>query len=269
MRSGPYRLEILVSAERDERLPPPLLRGSRQLLVGGIGPFASLDSDIETVMLDPGHGGPDSGHVGPSGLAEKDAALALAQRTAEYLQREGFYVFMTRSSDSEVPVKRRAEIANLSSADLFVSIHCGSWHSGRAGGFAVSYYRPAGESRFNAGDHDFDGLRRTAAGARPGPSSPLVWGKAQEEVSEESTALARAVHRRLAESLDTRDRGVGGADLAVLAGCTMPAILVEPFFISNAYEAALVEDEAFLSRAARAIASGVADHRDAMRRRGN
>jgi N-acetylmuramoyl-L-alanine amidase len=220
-------------------------------------------------MIDPGHGGTESGRVGPTGLAEKDAALALAERTAEYLQREGFYVFMTRSSDSEVSIKRRAEIANLSGADIFVSIHCGSWYSGGVGGFSVSYYEPAGESRYNTSDPGSAGLRRGAAGTRPGPASPLVWGKAQESVAEESSGLARAVHRKLSEHLEGRSRGVQGTDLAVLAGCSMPAILIEPAFISNRREAALLEDDAFLRRVAQAIASGVSDHRDAMRRRGN
>jgi N-acetylmuramoyl-L-alanine amidase len=206
--------------------------------------------------------------VGSTGLAEKDANLALAEATARYLRDEGFYVFMTRSSDSEVPAKRRAEIANLSGADIFISIHCGSWYSGGAGGFRVSYYEPAGERRYDvAGARS--GLRRGSAGMRPGPAGSLEWGRAQEAVADESMALARSVHERLAESLDIMDRGVGGADLAVLAGCAMPAILVEPAYISNPHEAALLEDDAFVRRVGRAIALGISDSRSAMRRRSN
>jgi N-acetylmuramoyl-L-alanine amidase len=268
MRSDPFRLEVVVSSEREESIPPPLLRGSRQL-VGDSDPFGALETGIETVMIDPGHGGTQTGRIGPSGLAEKDATLALAEMTAEYLQREGFYVFMTRSSDSEVPLKRRSEIANLSGADIFVSIHCGSWYSGAAGGFRVSYYEPAGERRYQTGGSESGGLVRVSAGAGPGPAGSLVWGSSQEAVLEESGSLARAIHASLARSVDIRDRGVGGLDLAVLAGCTMPAALIEPAYISNPYEAAMLEDDAFLRRAASAIATGIADHRKAMRRRGN
>ena len=130
----------------------------------------------------------------------------------------------------------------------------------------MSYYEQAGERRYDvAGVRS--GLRRRSAGTRPGPAGALEWGRAQEAVRDESTALARTVHQRLADALDIRDRGVGGADLAVLAGCAMPAILVEPAFISNPHEAALLEDDAFLRRVGRAIATGVADRRSAMRRR--
>ncbi|MBN2565412.1 MAG: N-acetylmuramoyl-L-alanine amidase [Candidatus Eisenbacteria bacterium] len=267
MRSAPYRLDVVVSSERQDAIPAPLLKGTRQLISGGADPFASMDSNVETVMIDPGHGGSDSGYVGRTGLAEKMANLALAEETARYLQEQGFYVFMTRSSDSEVPIKRRAEIANLSGADIFVSIHCGSWYSGGAGGFRVSYYEPAGERRYATDEARSGGLRRGSAGIGPGSDNALVWGRAQEAVADESRSLARAVHERLAESLDIRDRGVGGADLAVLAGCSMPAVMVEPAFISDPYEAALLEDDAFVRRVARAIAAGVADHRNAMRRR--
>jgi N-acetylmuramoyl-L-alanine amidase len=266
MRSDPYRLEIIVFAVRRDAIPSPLLRGPKQLLSKGTGPFATPESPIETVMLDPGHGGSDLGHVGPNGLAEKDAALALAEATSRYLQREGFYVFMTRSADSDVPIKRRAEIANLSGADMFVSIHCGSWYSGGATGFRVAYYEPTGET-FADSDGSSGGLRRVSAGVSLAAASPLAWGKAQESVAEESSDLARAIHSRLAESLDSRDRGVGGEDEAVLAGCSMPAVLVEPAFISNPYEAASLDDGSFVNRVALAIAKGVADHRDAMARR--
>ena len=261
LRSAPYRLEIVVEAEREEDVPSPQLRAAKQLAESEAPDLA--DDGIATVMVDPGHGGTDTGHVTADGLAEKDASLAVAEELARYLQREGFYVFMTRSSDSFVPLKRRAEIANLAGADLFLSVHCGAWHSDSADGFRVSYYRPDEESSPDAGNLGTRGLRRVTAQVRVRATTGVRWGTAQEKLVNESRALARAIHGRMAGSLDGSDRGIGAAELTMLSGCSMPAVLVETAFISNAAEASLLEDRGFRRNVARAIAEGIADHRDA------
>ena len=106
----------------------PDLRGSEGALSGEV--FQALTENqevplwrllgmgVKTIMIDPGHGGRDPGATGPSGSVEKDVTLALARELSRVLRREGFYVFMTRSSDSYVPLKRRAELSNLAAADI-------------------------------------------------------------------------------------------------------------------------------------------------------
>jgi len=260
MHTNPPRLEVVVVAEREQSVPTPLLKGMKNLLGTGASPFEMPDDGVVTVMLDPGHGGEDSGRVGRSGLLEKDVALAIADRIAPHLRREGFYVFMTRSSDSRVPLKRRAEMANLAGADIFVSIHCGAWHSAGASGFRVSYYVPTPDDVIDKSSAGTRGLRRGAPGVRHGGVGDLQWGGLQESLTDESRVLARAVRGRMSGALPNYDRGVGGADLAVLAGCAMPAILVEAGFITNTSDAALLADAGFLEDVAGAIARGVVEY---------
>ena len=262
MHTNPPRLEVIVVAEREQSVPSPLLRGTKDLLGRGASPFVALDDGVATVMIDPGHGGADSGYAGLAGLLEKDVTLAIADEVARNLRREGFYVFMTRSLDSRVPLKRRAEIANLAGADVLVSIHCGAWHSAAASGFRVSYYVPTPDDVVDKSSAGTRGLRRGSYGARRGGVGDLRWGGQQENLTDESRALARAVRGQMSGALPHYDRGVGGARLAVLAGCAMPAILGEAGFITNASDAALLADADFREDVARAIARGVAEYGD-------
>ena len=262
MHTNPPRLEVIVVAERGQSIPSPLLKGTKNLLGAGASPFEALDDGIATVMIDPGHGGADGGRAGRSGLLEKDVTLAIADEVARQLRRDGFYVFMTRSLDSSVSLKRRAEIANLAGADIFVSIHCGAWHSAAASGFRVSYYVPTPHDVVDKSSAGARGLRRGSRGVRRGGVGDLRWGGPQENLTDESRALARAVRGRMSGALPNYDRGVGGADLAVLAGCAMPAILVEAGFITNASDAALLADAGFREDLASAIARGVAEYSD-------
>jgi len=258
MHTDPPRLEIVVVAEHEQSIPQPQLLSTRGLLTSS--PFMSEDDGVATVMIDPGHGGADVGARGRMGLVEKDVALAIADDVARELRQEGFYVFMTRSSDSNVPLRRRAEIANLAGADIFVSIHCGAWHSGGATGFRVSYYAPPRGADVDKNAAGGKGLRRGAHSAGRREAGDLLWGAPQRGRTDESRALARAVRGRMSHALSNYDRGVGSADLAVLAGCAMPAILVEPAFITNASDAALLADDGFRETVARAIARGVTEY---------
>jgi N-acetylmuramoyl-L-alanine amidase len=266
MNTDPPGLEVVVVAEREQSIPSPLLKGTKNLLADT--PFSAVDDGIETVMIDPGHGGSDTGNPGRLGEAEKDVALEIAEDVARFLRREGLYVFMTRSSDSQVSIKRRAEIANLSGADIFVSIHCGAWHSGGATGFRISYYEPTRQDTDDKNSAGGRGLRRGTRSVRRSDAGDLLWGRPQEELQDESRTLARAVRGHMARELPNYDRGVGGADLSVLEGCAMPAILVEPGFLTNASDAELLGGAQFRESVARAISLGVVEFVELSRRRG-
>jgi len=258
MHTDPPRLEVTLVAERRQSIPPPLLKGTKSLL--SESPFEAQDDGVTTVMIDPGHGGTDVGCVGRLGLLEKDVALALADEVAGQLRREGLYVFMTRSSDSIIPLKRRAEIANLSGADIFVSLHCGAWHSGGARGFRVSYYVPTEDDLVDKNSAGARGLRRGTLDAHRREVGELRWGGPQESLTGDSRALARAVSGHMSGELPNYDRGVGSVDLAVLAGCAMPAILVEAGFLTNNSDAELLTDAGFREAVGRAIAVGVTEY---------
>ena len=262
--ANPPRLEIRVGGSPPSTGPSPALRGVRRLRPDR---GASLERDsggVETVMIDPGRGGGDTGPVGRGGTRTKDVTLALARALSSALQREGFYVFMTRSSDSSVPPKRRAEIANLTEADLFVSLDCDAWNSGWARGFRVSYYEPPRTSGGEDGRDRGTGLPRAYGSPEGGVADDLLWSRTQEDYLAESRVLARSVHASMERDLSLADRGTARHTLAVLAGCAMPAIHVELGYVSNADDEALLADERFLREAARAIARGVVAYRRAV-----
>jgi N-acetylmuramoyl-L-alanine amidase len=259
MHTDPPRLEVTVASERHETVPSPLLKGTVSLL-GTDTTSLDLGRGVTTIMLDPGHGGTDSGRMGLMGLVEKDVTLMLANEIAVALRREGFIVFMTRSSDSYVGVKRRAEIANLAGADLFISVHCGAWHSGAASGHRVTYYSRTEDYLVDKNRAGGRGLKRGSQGARRGEVEELVWGEVQEGLADRSVALARVIDRNLSEALPNNDRGVGSADVAVLAGCAMPAVMVEAAFITSPSDADLLSDPDFRESVGRAVASGVVEY---------
>jgi N-acetylmuramoyl-L-alanine amidase len=263
----PYRIEVLVRSGGGSSFMTPALKERQGLLPSGRDVLGSWDGEIETVMIDPGHGGRDPGAVGPSGTLEKNATLALALELSRALQREGFYVFMTRSSDSYVPLKRRAELANLAAADVFVSLQADAWYSRSAGGFGVAYHAPAAVRWRPRASSRGAGLEYVESVGGPRHDSGLEWGQVQDAFRDESRRLAHAVHRRMASDVPVRDRGVASRSLSVLSGCAMPAVMIEAGFMSNGDDEKRLADDAFVRDAARAIALGIADYRRALRGR--
>lgn len=257
-RRRPPRVEVVAEALGGSgAISPPLLE-PRSLLPDPDDIFGG-GGGIQTVMIDPGGGGHEIGSVGRAGLTSKEANLALAREIGEYLQDEGYYVFMTRHGDTHLTLKRRAEIANLAGASVFVSVQCGAHMSGAVGGFRVLYYeaRP-GVVRSGRGT-ERGGLVRRHRGREPAPTDALLWERVQIEYARESRGLARAVHERMDAAVDRPDRGVSRANLLVLGGCAMPAIQVEAGFITNRTDESLLSDHDYLRAVARSIARGVMD----------
>ena len=261
MLSDPYRVEVLVRGGYEPDTPSPRLRDVKHLLPDADDSIGLRGIGIETVMIDPGHGGSDRGSVGRSGLTEKEVTLSFARELSRELQARGFYAFMTRSSDSFISQERRAEIANLAVADVFVSIQCGAWYSGWASGFSVCYYEPPASASTARQGRRGSGLPRLGREAPAGVKDDLRWDRMQEQRIGESRALARAVAGSMRDALPLRSRGVDGRSLPVLAGCSMPAIQVEIGYITNRDEETLLTDPDFLRDVARAVASGVAAYR--------
>ena len=225
------------------------------------------DQAFDTVVIDAGHGGEDRGAVGPGGYLEKELALAMAQRLASLLQQAGLQVVLTRNGDRAVPLAERTEIANRERADLFVSLHANASPAGPATG-AETYFlhldaTDEAARSLAALENDATGLR--ARGGSGGDLELLLWDMAQQQYLEESSRLADTVQRELNELLGTKDRGVKQANFLVLRGATMPAILVEVGFISNAEEEKRMRTEEFQSRTAAALSRAILAFRDARR----
>lgn len=222
------------------------------------------DASQKVIVIDPGHGGSELGAVGPSGLAEKEVALDLARRLKQELQQDGdISVVLTRDEDVRLDLDDRTATANHNRADLFLSIHLnGSGRKNAAG--AETYYLSS-----DATDNEARTLAAlenknfgATSGALDGVGSIegldlVLWDLAQNQYLAESSALAERVQEHLNTLTGTRDRGVRQAQFRVLMGATMPAILVEVGFISNAEEETRFRGLSYRRQVVQAISNAV------------
>lgn len=216
------------------------------------------------VIVDPGHGGNQTGAVSPSGAWEKDAALEISKLLKAELEAQlRATVKLTRSSDELVSLADRVDWANAQKPDLFISVHLNSMPTRKqrkqTEGIETYFLSAAasGEqakkvaARENAEFHD----------KRPKGGDTLAFILADLQRSEahaDSSRLAYAVHEELVSATGGLDRGVQQAPFYVLMGLQAPAILVEVGFISHPDEGARLTDGAYQQKAAEAIARGVA-----------
>jgi N-acetylmuramoyl-L-alanine amidase len=212
------------------------------------------------VVIDPGHGGDDTGALGPSGLAEKDVTLDLARRLKQrLLAGMDVEVLLTREADKTMALDDRTAIANHARADLFVSIHANSSRRANARGaetYFLSYQATDDESRAVAAiENNTLGLD---AGVQGNSNlEMLLWDLAQTAFLKESSALAEIIQDKLNAALDIDNRGIKQAPFRVLMGATMPAVLVEIAFISNSEEERRLRDGAFKDRLAATIEDSI------------
>jgi N-acetylmuramoyl-L-alanine amidase len=213
------------------------------------------------IVLDAGHGGWDLGTVGRQGLLEKDLVLDVTQRLGRLLQaRLGSEVMFTRSGDTYLPLDQRADFANQTQADLFVSVHA-NYSSSAASRGVETYYTnlfSAPGSR-EVEKHD-DGTF-----AKLTPAS-LSAGGLHEKI-EESRRLAASVQRSLyatlaASSPDIRNRGIKDSAFAVLTGTTMPAILTEISFVSSPADERNLQSATYRQQIAEALYKGIARYQE-------
>ena len=183
-----------------------------------------------TIVVDPGHGGHDSGARG-NGYNEKDIALQVATRLANNL-RQDYNVIMTRDSDFFVPLDTRAKIGNDANADFFISIHLNSSSSSSANGTEVFYFSKKDQGSYAAQVAKFENKVDGSYGDVPFSDfilNDIFYRKNQKT----SQAIAESVLNNLINTTGLRRRGVFGANFAVLRGSNSPSILVELGFMNN------------------------------------
>ena len=219
----------------------------------------ALGLKINRVVIDPGHGGTDQGTVGRHGLMEKELVLDVAKRVGKLIEeRMGSEVIYTRQDDTFIPLHARTEFANEKKADLFLSIHANSSPHPKVGGIEVYYLNFT---------HSADALD---VAARENASSDksvyelrdLIQTITLHEKVEESKDFAAKVQGSL-QTFETRynnaakNRGVKKAPFVVLIGASMPSILAEVGFLSNAREEQLLKRPEHRQRLAEALYQGV------------
>jgi N-acetylmuramoyl-L-alanine amidase len=208
-----------------------------------------------TVVVDPGHGGVESGAIGPGGTLEKDLTLLLARSLQRRLEaRLPVRVVLTRDADSTLDHATRTAIANQNRAALFVSIHLNSEPGrSRARGAETFFLDTAASDAAAAASAAFEnrqiGDDAATSGGEGGEDDLgiqlILWDLAQSRHLSRSQRLAALIQQELNETLELRDRGVKQAPFRVLEGATMPAVLVELGFLSNPEEEALLNDPAY------------------------
>jgi N-acetylmuramoyl-L-alanine amidase len=226
---------------------------------------------LRTIVLDAGHGGHDSGAVGPGGLMEKELVLEVTKRVARMLtDRLGVKVLLSRDGDHFVTLRDRTSFANRERADLFVSIHANAHRVVASEG--VEVYFLSSEATDNAArqvaaaENSVVQFVKAANGGAAGRSEivkTILWELAQSEFQSESSRLAETVLDSMTESLRIPNRGVKQAGFYVLGGAAMPAILIEIGFVTNPREEKRLKDPRYRDEIARAIVSGLADYKRA------
>lgn len=200
---------------------------------------------FDTVVLDPGHGGHDSGAYCSLGK-EADFALDTAKQLKRELERGGYKVAMTRTSDRFITLGGRVKLANAYKNAVFVSLHYNSGQS-RAYGIETFALSPQGSSSTYAGRRRSDSLNFQG-----------------NDNDSENIALSTAIHASAMHRLHTLDRGIKRARWTVLTGLKIPGVLFEGGFLSNPAEARKVASPSYRLQVAKALATGVDNYKKAL-----
>lgn len=222
---GTYRVYTL-EPDRKHKKPYRLVIDIMAQAAGGAEKIGGLAG--HTIVLDAGHGGSDSGAIGPTGVEEKNVTLSVAKKVQAILQGSGARVVMTRTTDVDVygpnaaagqELQARCNVANFApSAELFVSIHCNSFSNPSANGMETYYYAAS------------------AGGKR----------------------LAAFLNEELDKVGGLFNRGVKTANFYVMKHTNMPASLIELAFVSNYREEKLLNSDSYQQKIAEAVAKGIA-----------
>jgi N-acetylmuramoyl-L-alanine amidase len=214
------------------------------------------------VVIDPGHGGKDTGTIGPNGLAEKDLVLDVALRLGKLItQKLGAEVVYTRQNDTFIPLEERTAMANHQKADLFISVHANASSEPSVTGVETYYFNLNSDKKGLA-----LAMRENAAsGASISDLNDLLHRAVLQTKLEESREFAEKVQQSLcANSIkmnaQARNRGVRQAPFVVLIGATMPSILAEVGFVSNPRDEKLMKRGEQRQKIADALFKGVTQY---------
>ena len=247
------------SSDLDIHEAKPTASGDRSLI-------RALGLKIGKIVIDPGHGGHDTGTIGPNGLEEKDLVLEVGRRLGKMLEtRLGAEVVYTRKDDTFIPLETRTAIANQQRADLFISIHANSSHDPDARGVETYYLN------FTSSPEALEVAARENAVSEKSiyELQDLVKKIALKEKIEESREFAGDVQQSLhsglaAKSPGIRNRGVKKAPFIVLIGANMPSILAEISFVSNPSDERRLETSDYRKSIAESLYHGIAKYVDGL-----
>jgi len=246
-------------ADNTARAAKPASNGETSLI-------RALGLKIGKIVIDAGHGGHDTGTIGPNGFTEAELVLDVAQRLGKLLQnRLGAEVVYTREDDTFVPLESRTGIANKAQADLFLSIHANSSQDPKARGVETYYLN------FTTSADALEVAARENAVSEKSIYElqdlvkKITLTEKVEESREFAVSLQKELHTSLArKSRGIRNRGVKKAPFIVLIGANMPSVLAEISFLSNPTDEANLKKPAYRQRVAESLYKGIAQYADGL-----
>ncbi|HMM59108.1 MAG TPA: N-acetylmuramoyl-L-alanine amidase, partial [Candidatus Rifleibacterium sp.] len=198
-----------------------------------------------TIVIDPGHGGADSGFVTVGRPEEKEINLMVAQHLKNRLETMGFKAVLTRSSDIEMPHAQRVSFANRNGGDLYISIHTGGANDPSKAGIACYYFSPAGYH-----------VNSNAQGAAP-DAAFTEW--ARNTRFDLALFLARKANERMVQHMRVESRGVKAMPMLPLKFIMNPAVMIEVGMLSEKTEGKNLISDKYRQALANSIANAVVD----------
>ncbi len=253
--SDPYRIQISMEDTTSQFAPSHLEKIARRTDL------------IDVVIIDPGHGGDDWGHVGPEGLKEKEVVLDVAKRLASlFAENDDLKVFLTRETDMTVPIEQRARFANQKGGDVFLSLHTDFSQDPTEAGFRVLIQdepKTNQDSIIQSSENNSSDLHSINTREEVlSYQDTLPMDRARVKFMKESEDLALVVHEKLRRNLPTQDKGVTQADFQVLRKAYMPGVIVQMAYLSSPYEELLLKEGLFRGWLAQALYQAIIRFRE-------
>lgn len=272
--SDPSRLVIDVRGERPveiSRLEPSITAIPERVVVPKLGEQPAVSdkkstsskrpviSKIRRIVVDPGHGGHDPGAVGPTGIQEKDVVLAIGLKLRDLFRDElGLDVVMTRSTDVFIPLEERTAIANKVGADLFLSVHANAAPNRAAAGIETYYLNLAKTDKVAQLAAKENGTSLEKVSVLQAILFDLMANYKLNDSAHLADEVQKSLHKKVKSTYaEVKNLGVKQGPFYVLVGASMPSILVETAFLSNAAEEARLKDPAYQDLTANGILEGV------------
>jgi N-acetylmuramoyl-L-alanine amidase len=252
-------------------LPTPVPSPSSQPSTPSIppGPPPSLGGpsqpSLQTIVIDPGHGGADKGVQGPHGTLEKDLTMVVARRLKSLIEgRLGIRVLLTRDGDQTLSADERAALANNNKADLFLSLHANASFRGSVQGAEVCYVALDRDAAQASAQATAGAQQLPVIGGSTRQVEIVPWQFAQTRFLDESKTLAGFIARQFQGHVPLDGRGLSQAPLRVLVGANMPAVLVEMGYLSNPDQENQLGTGSFQNTIAQALYAAIVQFRDSL-----
>ncbi|MFQ5927594.1 MAG: N-acetylmuramoyl-L-alanine amidase [Terriglobia bacterium] len=235
--------------------PQPTSKGQQTLT-------RALGLKINRIVLDPGHGGHDTGTIGPTGFMEKDLSLDVARRLGKLLEEKvGAEVLYTREDDTFVPLENRTALANEKQADLFLSLHANYSRNRKIRGVETFHLNFTSDQEALELAARENALSQKSVHELQGLLGQITRNEKVEESRELARLLQASLYKELRRaSRSVQNRGVKQAPFVVLIGANMPCVLTEMAFLSNARDEKLLKAPRWRQRVAEALFAGISNY---------